>query len=334
MKTKRDLKLDIIRLFALLCVVSVHFFRNTNFYSTSVSGTNMFIMIVIRSFFIICVPLFIILTGYLMNRKKLQASYYKGIIRILIIYLICSVIYHIYSYFYLDTPVTIKSFIYDLITYNGTEYAWYLNLYIGLFLLIPFLNMIVDNIKDKKTFNYLLLTLFVITGLPSFLIIYHNFLPTFWISIYPIFYYFLGVYLSRYEINLSVKKCLLFLIGLLIIDGIINYSYSYGRIYRWNKHNDYSGGMVMLTSFLTFNMLLKIKVTYNEKKEKILKTLSNAVFGAYLLSCIFDDIIYDYFFTRTIYAPLLVLSVYILSLLSSIIINYIYDKVKLLFNKT
>lgn len=327
-KSNRDLRLDVIRLFAFFCVVSVHFFLNSNFYKTDVYGLKMFIMIIARSFFIICVPLFIMLTGYLMNKKELSKKYYKGIIKILIIYLICSIIYHIFSYFYLSKEVTIYSFFDDLFVFKGTYYSWYVNLYIGLFLMIPFLNMIFANLKDKKTFNYLLITLFILTGLPSTVNLLCTLLPTYWVGIYPILYYYLGAYIYKYKPDISIKKCILFLAIILSFEGIVNFTFFFGKYFEFIPFNDYFSGLVILTAFITFVLLLKLKINYTPRKEKILKTLSDAVFGAYLLSCIFDRIFYDCLFKSTLYAPLIIALVYSLSLLSSIIINVIYNKVK------
>ena len=95
-KKARDVRLDIIRIFSLFCVIAVHFFLNSGFYNEIVIGKKMYIMSIIRSFFIICVPMFIMLTGYLVNGKTLSKKYYKGIIKILIIYLICSIIYSLF----------------------------------------------------------------------------------------------------------------------------------------------------------------------------------------------------------------------------------------------
>lgn len=64
MANKRDIKLDIIRIFSLLCVISVHFLLNSGFYEETVEGKKMLIMCIYRMFFIICVPMFITLTGY------------------------------------------------------------------------------------------------------------------------------------------------------------------------------------------------------------------------------------------------------------------------------
>lgn len=55
---KRNPAADLIRILAFFLVVSVHFFLNNGFYSTIVEGERMFIMTIMRSFFIICVPLF------------------------------------------------------------------------------------------------------------------------------------------------------------------------------------------------------------------------------------------------------------------------------------
>ena len=95
-KRVRDPKLDIIRIFALICVVGVHFFLNSGFYDVPIVGKRMYVASVVRAFFITCVPLFLMLTGYLVNKKQLSKKYYKGIIKVLIIYAICSVIYSIF----------------------------------------------------------------------------------------------------------------------------------------------------------------------------------------------------------------------------------------------
>ena len=333
-KVKRDLRLDIVRLFALLCVVGVHYFLNSNFYATPVAGTKMYIMAIIRSFFIICVPLFIMLTGYLMNKKELSKKYYKGIIKILVIYFLCSIVFHLFSFFYLKNDVTIISFIKDVVTYQGTSYAWYVDLYIGLFLLIPFLNMILDKIKDKKQANMFLLTLFVLTGLPSIINYYYNILPNSWVNIYPLLYYYMGAYLSRYKVKLSLPVNLLLLLLIVFLDGNLSFFTFHNKLYEMALINDYSSGIVVITAFLTFNILLMIKINYTERKAKVLKTLSDAVFGAYLLSCMYDILIYKWFLDKgSIYAPVIIILVYALSLITSMIINYGYNKVKSLFSK-
>ena len=72
---KRNINLDVIRCIAVFSVISVHFFNNTEFYQQIVSGKRMYCMVIMRTFFMICVPLFLILTGFLMSKKELNRKY-------------------------------------------------------------------------------------------------------------------------------------------------------------------------------------------------------------------------------------------------------------------
>lgn len=67
--TKRNINIDFIKVCAVFFVISIHFFLNTGFYKTNISCPRMYIMVGMRTFFMMCVPLFILITGYLMNKK-------------------------------------------------------------------------------------------------------------------------------------------------------------------------------------------------------------------------------------------------------------------------
>ena len=76
---KRNINIDLIKCIAVFSVISVHFFLNTNFYNTPVVGNKMYIAVFFRTLFMICVPLFIITTGYLMKNKELNKKYYENV---------------------------------------------------------------------------------------------------------------------------------------------------------------------------------------------------------------------------------------------------------------
>ena len=80
MKLKeRNINIDLIKFIAVFSVISVHFFLNNGFYGKIIVGKEMYIFSFIRTLFMICVPLFIITTGYLMKNKTLSKKYYFGI---------------------------------------------------------------------------------------------------------------------------------------------------------------------------------------------------------------------------------------------------------------
>lgn len=158
-------------------------------------------------------------------------------------------------------------------------------------------------------------------------------LPAWWGGIYPFFYYFLGAYFNKYEIKISKKMNIILLLIILTLSGLFDFYRSYGTKFISSTWNGYSSLIVMTTTFLVFNLLLKIKFKKdNEKRSKILKVLSEACLGAYLISCIFDMAYYDklnksitFIKDRFIYAPLMIILVFVSSIVVSILINCIYN---------
>lgn len=58
-------------------MLSVHYFMRSGFYGAPVIGIRICFMTIFRNFFMICVPLFMVLTGYLMAYKKLNRVYFS-----------------------------------------------------------------------------------------------------------------------------------------------------------------------------------------------------------------------------------------------------------------
>jgi len=345
---QRDLRLDIIRISALFCVIAVHFFLNSGFMGETVSGVRMYLMTAARSLFAVCVHLFLMLTGYLMNQKQLSKKYFLGIFKVLLTYFICSAVYSVFTKVFLHQDVTVKSFIRSVIGFTGTKYAWYIELYVGLYLLIPFLNLIFNNLKTRRQTLALLIVLFFLTGVPSSFNVfsfdslemwtnpagitsYYKLFPSKWDTLWPLFCYFSGCYLKKYPFRINLGLHSLLLVLACAADGLFNFYKSYGRTFvnaSWN-YNSSAGCLVI--AFLFFSLLLRINPGVGgPKKNSFFKLLSDAVLGAYLLSCIFDIVYYKKLAElvptvrdRFIYAPVIVLAVFLSSLALSVAVNLI-----------
>ena len=146
---KRNINIDLIKCVAIFSVISVHFFLNTEFYKVKIIGSNLYLGVFLRTVFMACVPLFIIATGYLMKNKSLNRKYYYGIFKVLIIYLLCVLLYLFYNSIINGTAFNIKYIIKKILAFN-TGYSWYVEMYLGLFLIIPFINLIYNDLKSKK----------------------------------------------------------------------------------------------------------------------------------------------------------------------------------------
>ena len=86
--------LDLIRCFAIIFVISVHGLSYVGFYELSNPSITLFVCHLIRVIVIICVPLFLILTGYLSAEKEyiLSFKYLEKPFRLLAIYIVCALI--------------------------------------------------------------------------------------------------------------------------------------------------------------------------------------------------------------------------------------------------
>lgn len=351
--SERNETLDIIRIISLLCINGVHFFRNSGFYSTPVEGGKMMILCIFRSLFIICVPMFLMLSGYLMHKKTPSKKYFWGITKTIVIYFLCSVVFSLFLKFIQEEEMTPKIFITNLFGFEGTKYAWYIEMYLGLYLMIPFLNIIFNNLKDKKQALYLLGALFAVCILPSFFNIfrfeeaewwldpasskdYFQILPQWWDDLYPVFFYFLGAYLSKYKPAMPVITNVALLIASVVFDGAFSFYRSLGHNYVWGDWNSNTSPTTALTAFLTFTLLLNIRFKKeNQSRSFVLKLMSDSCIFAFLLSGMFDLYLYDIFNKeiptvqdRFVYAPLMIFAVYISSLSIGIVVNFLYSILK------
>ncbi|MDO4321803.1 MAG: acyltransferase family protein [Lachnospiraceae bacterium] len=307
---KRNLNADLIRCVAVFSVLSVHFLLRTGFYGVPVEGTGMLIMCMYRSLFMVCVPLFMILTGYLMWEKTLSRRYYKGIAKTLEIYVMASIVCLLFKKYMLEETVTLKSSVLGILDFDAANYAWYVEMYIGLFLIIPFLNLAYHGLKTQKEKRILLLTMLFLTMLPKLVNNFDLTTPDWWLSppvskeydplvpgfftaMYPITYYFIGAYLREYDWKISRKKNALLLILAVAVFGTYNYYRSHGVDFIWGSNSTW-GGENLITAVLLFTLLLHFHPDrWPKPVQKILIYISGISFGVYLLSWVSDQIVYN-----------------------------------------
>lgn len=347
----RNVTLDVIRCFALLLVVSLHYFYCNGFTTQALQSKTMLIATTIRGFCITCVPLFLMLSGYLCGHKQLSKRYYTGIIKTYVIYVLSSLTYLVYELLFHGIPFTFSSFIFGTLDFSILPYCWYVEMYIGLFLLIPFLNLIYNNLKTKREKHILLLTLLFMAALPAVTNIYHfnldgwwqnptssteyqQLLPNNWTQLGAVCYYFLGCYLKEYPLKIKKLTNVVLLLLATIFLGCFDYYRTTPYYHAAGLWQDNDSLFVVIIAVLIFNLLSNIDFN---KLPNLLKSLlyyvSNAVFGAYLLSCIFEEIVYEQldfivgdprFTPRLKYLPIMVPIVYICSLILSGVLNFMY----------
>lgn len=340
LNTQRIFGLDLIRVVAIVLVVMVHSFANTGFNAANLNGMSMFILLNVRNLAFIGVLLFIMLTGYCKSEKKIDKNHYKSIKHILVTYLIISAITIIFRKYFVKENIDWYNAIVGVLNFTLIPYAWYFEMYIGLFFLIPFLNILYNGLQTKKNKQILILTLFLIVSLPATLSTLSvatrslNILPDWWGRLYPILLYYLGVYIKEYKPNINKCVNIIFIFSLLFLESFIMYFYCMGDSINNKIIIDYNYLPAIIVSVLVFILLYNVKIKGNIIKS-IFKVVSNVTFGLYLFSYIFDKVIYNnyalnihgsknYLLGLILYTPIILFLSFICAYILDIIIKWSY----------
>ena len=327
---KRNTNIDIIKIFAVLFVICVHFFLHTDFYQLNIYGLRSYVYILMQNIFLSCVPLFVLSTGYLLcNKNKVNKDYFKKLIKKIIIpFLVICTMCVLFKKFYLEETINLDVIL-TVINTNG----WYIGFYICLYCLIPIINKMLNNL-DKDDIKYLLIVLFVFGPLLSIVNIKHAFIVGYYKYLWMFNFYIFGYYIKKYGLKINIKyNLLLFLIIPLI--SLYNYYISVklnNGLFYVNIINDWGGITPYINSLIIFIFIINRKIIINNKiVNKIICSISDVTMDIYLLSFIFDALIYKYFpsdiYNAIYYFPIITICVFISSYVVSLIIEYVLNKI-------
>ncbi|MDR0889768.1 MAG: acyltransferase family protein [Oscillospiraceae bacterium] len=365
MKKERNINLDVIRCFAIVLVICLHFFFNGGYYKQIMHGEKLMLMATMRTFTSNCIPLFLMLTGYLMADKKVTLrSYPARAAKIFIPYVLITVFMIVVSKVWLQTSLTKLDFwaaLRNILVYE--QYSWYVSMYLGLLLLIPFLNKWWSALSSKKEETLFIAVLLVIGTLPSLLNYfdltfahgwktlllsedYTTLMPGWWesgTSLYPLTYFFIGAYIKKHFQPGSIRKRYLLLVLALCVPlfGLHNFYRSYGKTFVWGRWTAYGAYQCVIMSIPLFLLLLSIRF---ERLPALCKSaiarMSSLAYGTFIASWIVDKFVYSWVKTNTSYLPdrywiavPIVLAVFAGSMFISLAADLLYKGIVYLWNR-
>ena len=301
--------IDIVKIIAAFFVVGIHTFLYNGFYSAEiVKGDTKFIVpIAVRWIVYTCVPLFMITTGYLMKNKKFSPSYYKGLIRIIVIYLFIGILCLRADHVVFHTEYTKWMVLKKYLEYSAANYGWYVNYYIALFCMIPFLNLAFNGLETRNQRLILLITISVFTIFARSMFIgfdradQSKLFPDYLNGMWPLAYYYAGAYIREYPPKRCVRnKLLIFMVFAAMVAFITQSTYKHTtadtnadnnyHFLSWH-FNDYGTYPVFIMAICIFLLLFDI-TTSNKRVKFVLQQLSGTTFALYLISYIFDRKVY------------------------------------------
>ena len=294
--SKRNINIDIIKVVSLLLVIGVHFFLYTGYYSINYSITNS-IFIVLRNICMACVPLFIIVTGYLNRNKVWSKKYYLNIGRVYLLYSLAMFILTLVDNKYVINTTLFKTALINILNYK--YYGWYITMYVGLMLLTPIINLAFKNM-DESMRKYAVINIILAISIPVTLVdlfsnvrysILAHILPNWWYYTWPLMYYIIGVAFAynKNAIKDFFKKTRLLFLLTLIISTLLYYVLNI----HWEFRAHVNIFIVIITTCI-FSWLLNLDINVNSKLRTAIIFVSNNTLLAYLLSYIVDNITYPF----------------------------------------
>lgn len=328
MGNTRNIGIDILKSFAIFSIIAQHFFTlQTPFLKTEFSGISMFLQGCAMEFFLMGVPLFVAITGYLNIEKKANKQFYRNILKVIIPYLIISLIYIFARIYIFDEHLPFRHSVGMILRFNIIPYGWYIEMWIGLYLLIPFLNILFNNLPNKKTALLLLATLYLLTIVPSTTNRFgFHLLPDKWTAIWPALCYYIGAYIKKFNPSFKRQYLIAFIIICCIIEPLLNFLLF--------PHHDYvfvigTGLLIYPVMAAFFLLVYQTNVNYRFFRGLLIK-ISNLTLNMYLFLALFDMLCYQHFMKLYesqqqfgIYFLLFVPLLFVMAFVASIILDYL-----------
>ena len=292
MNKERDFGPDLLRVVASLFVISAHFFLNTEFYYLPVTDFALALCAWLRMIFMTSVPLFIMLSGWFCINRGWKRGYLRGLLPVLLVYAVSAALSLLLRRVYLGEPFTLLGAIRRIADYSANPYAWYVEMYIGLYLLMPLLNAGWKAL-DSRGRTATLLSLAALCALYTVTNIFFKLLPEWWAGIYPIEYYLLGAWLREHRPRCRGVWLLLGWFAGAAACVALRISTARGQTFGWMDYTQTYGLPTAFGAACLFSLAVRWKGT------RIPKSLRRAVEWAarlslpmFLLSYIFEQLFY------------------------------------------
>lgn len=265
--SNRNSNIELLRILCIISIILHHSFVHSNI-TVNANNFNFISMYLIQILGIISNNIFILITGYYMATKRIKVI---NIIKLILESLFYSYVIML-VYVILVGKQNIAMIIASIIPIISNS-EWFITSYILLYVSIPFINILINNMSKKQYIYLILILVTCFSILPTINLLNQYFSNYIWfVSLYLV-----GAYLNKYGSNqLLSKNDLLFIISsissalLMLIKLVLN---SDIMIFKINN-------------FIMFILGLSIFIEFINQKEfhnKIINYIASSSLGIYLI---------------------------------------------------
>lgn len=226
MKKVRESNFELMRIISMFFIVIYHFLvvSGGQLINHTTGFTQMFCEL-LSLLIIVHVNSFVLISGYFQYNKKTSLKKVTNLITMALFYsIVIALIFDI-------TGLANTTFLGFIKVFSPIEFPnlWFLIMYIALYLLAPYLNILIEKLNQTEH-RKLLILLFIMFSIIPLLTYQNTFSNDGFTIIHFIFLYLLGAYLKKYPIsqnihfkNYSSKKKTIIFSTLFLILGFINF---------------------------------------------------------------------------------------------------------------
>lgn len=302
MKKDRIIGLDLIRALAILLVVVTHMFNYTGILAMDIHSLNWAVSDVMHYVSMMCVPLFLLLTGYLQRNRKPDKKHYVSILPLVITYIVMQMINGLLEIRLFGMPAFpegagLWQLLLHIFDYSY-GYAWYMEMYICLFMLIPFINILFHALDQKKQ-RVLIAVMMGVTMIPALVRGFRisgvelNIFPDFLENMYVVTYYLLGAYIAEHKPQPKKWLCGAVLFGVLFFESVCCWAYT-NPDYAWYLFNHNATLTHAIASVCLFLLLYQVDFKCRPLRF-VITEISVCSFEMYLISYFTDKYVYAHF---------------------------------------
>ncbi|MBO4640657.1 MAG: acyltransferase family protein [Treponema sp.] len=341
-KINRESNFELLRLFCILFVIILHYnglIFNTLEFTKNASFINKYFIRIGESLCVCAVNVFLIITGYFLSKKnKVNIRKIINIFSVLIIFDLSSYLIRI---FFGISAFKIKSLISCIAPMN-----YYAFLYSAVFLLSPFLNLVVK-LENKKFNNFMIIIVILFSVFPTVIDFISNYFHSInsagrsfvsgdgngggYTLVNFILLYYIGAFIKKNNCSFSINKSLIGYIcsTLFILIGMkINTNHMF----------DYCNIFVISQGFFLFIIFKNIAI-----KSKIINYLAKSVWGMFIIHFAVMECIKKYidielvcnadFLHLFVTSFLVIFCSFAVSMILDIILRFVMISLCILFNK-
>ena len=277
MELKRNYSLDLLKIISIIFVIILHYNNGTmgGLLSNTTPGTsNYFIARFTEILTIIACNLFVLISGYfLCKSNKIKIRKIVDIVILLFFYGIVIYAVSIFTGLTLFNKETLKSMFLTI------DDRWFINIYVLLYILHPYINKIISNINKKQHTMLILICVFFFSVWSSILkpqgvLNLNTFVSDGGYGITNfIMLYFIGAYIRLYYDNKKMNKLILFIIYicLSLLGTFIYYNFSNAISYNFIIN--------VINSIIVFLFFKNIIIT----KGKIISKFAECSLAIYII---------------------------------------------------